>query len=794
MKILHTRLALSLLLGAAAAASPAADSDWPQFRGPEHNGASHSGVLASASFGLEIDWKRPLGSGYSAISVVSERAVTMFTDGEKDYVVSFALDDGEELWRLELAEMYRGHGGSSDGPISTPTIHDGVVYALGAHGHLVAASLETGEELWRVELDGETNSREPVWGYSTTPIVSADRVIVLTGGDSGYSITAFDARSGDLSWHSGDDRVGYQSPTLTDLSGEPVVVAATDNELKALRPRDGSVVWSHRYGDDNDEGFGQPVLLPEGRILLNTWEEAIMFQLSEEQGEYSVEELWRSRNLKRTYALPVYHEGYLYGFNGRFLSCIDPDTGEAVWRSRPPGGDGLILVDGRLVITAAEGDLVVADANPEGYREMARIPLFEDTNLTFPSIVGKYIYARNDVDVARVRITESRTTEMKPAPEQRMEIPEGEFGDFVRGLTAADQRAKERMVDDFMDSQESFPVIEGEGKVHFVYRGEVEDVALLGSMLDDGEEVPLSKVDGTDFYFHTLDLDPEGHWEYRYSVNYGDLIEDPHNRLSIGSLSGPSSELRMPRWPVPAHVAVPEGPRGRIEAFQFESRILENEREIQVYLPAGYRSAENAGRRYPLVLYNNGDSALDNARIDRSLDNLIGRSVEPMIVALLPRVGAEFGGPPADDYVRMLSDELVPHLDATYRTQTEPSTRTILGVGSGAYISAYAALTAPGHFGKLATQSLYVNRATEEAFWKAIDEGEPQPIEIYIEWSRHDYDVPDADLDAAADSEEFANRLSARGYTIERSFVTGAAGWGAWRATIDQILEGFYPL
>ena len=74
-------------------------------------------TFSSRGFGLELIWKKPLGSGYSRIAVADGRGVTMFSDGEFDRLVALDVDTGEEIWRYQIATTYRGHDGSQDGPI-----------------------------------------------------------------------------------------------------------------------------------------------------------------------------------------------------------------------------------------------------------------------------------------------------------------------------------------------------------------------------------------------------------------------------------------------------------------------------------------------------------------------------------------------------------------------------------------------------------------------------------------------------------------------------------------------------
>jgi enterochelin esterase-like enzyme len=222
--------------------------------------------------------------------------------------------------------------------------------------------------------------------------------------------------------------------------------------------------------------------------------------------------------------------------------------------------------------------------------------------------------------------------------------------------------------------------------------------------------------------------------------------------------------------------------------LSFASKIRDGERTIDIYLPAGYDSGD---RRYPLLLVNEGDEALKIAKMDVSLDNLIGVSAAPVIVAFVPAHWTETMGDNRDSYVRMLTEELVPHLDKTYRTQADPASRGIMGTMGGAAIASYAALKQPGCFGKLATQSFIFLRFEEELS-KLIAEADPSQLDAYIEISSNDFKR--SDIDAAADSRKLAELLRKRGIPVHEQAVTGAPSWSSWRAQTGIILEWFAPL
>ena len=64
---------------------------------------------------------------------------------------------------------------------------------------------------------------------------------------------------------------------------------------------------------------------------------------------------------------------------------------------------------------------------------------------------------------------------------------------------------------------------------------------------------------------------------------------------------------------------------------------------------------------------------------------------------------------------------------------------------------------------------------------------------LFVEWSSNDYDMPEAGIDSARDSAEFAARVRESGGEVRTSEVVGAAGWGSWRAGYGDYLALFFP-
>jgi len=773
---------------------------------------------------LELVWKAALGSGYSRFAVASGLAVTMFSDGEFDHAVALDVATGEEIWRYRIAATYRGHDGSRDGPISTPVIEAGVVYGLGPAGHLFALTLADGRLIWSTEITQGEGARPPVWGFATTPLIAGDVLIVQTGGGDGRSVTGFRKQTGQVLWAVGNDTVGYQSPAIGTLMGQQQVVAVGNHEMMGIRPDTGELLWSHTIGELYAEGSEQAVFPGNDHLLVQFYgdgpgrrgSDAVLYQVRKNEDGWAVDEIWRTTALRRSWAAPVVHAGQVYGFDGSFLTCVDLATGRLLWKSRPPGNGGLSLVDGRLVTFSYQGVVTVIDATPVGYREIASQPVADHGSYQAPTVAEGRIFVRNFTEVASLRVIASGAGATRGTDAAASPLLQGAFGTFVRRVEAAPADEKAGLIDAFLATQQEFPILEGDSTVHFVYRADVDDIALYGSMADAESGAPMVRIPGTDFHYASYAAEPNTRWEYWFLLDFDRVVPDPRNprrtraRGWRNNSGAPMdvSEVALPKWIPPPYLEAPSERRGRIERFVFSiptdlanafatrRASLVAEREVRVYLPPGY---DSGSARYPLLIVNDGIDALEQGRMDQALDYLVGRTVAPVIVAFVEGPRSELAGTRrlTDAYVQLVVDALVPLLDRTYRTVAGSQARAMMGAGQGGVAAVYAALHYPQVFGKVAVQSpgLFWNPGSE--LLSAVRDQDPIPVEFYVDWNRYDLRVRNsagANFDLREDTRAFAALLKAKGYAVTGGEAAEGFGWTSWRATTDQLLEALFPL
>ncbi len=168
-------------------------SKWPSFRGPAQDGVSRGGPK------LETDWQAhppkelwriPVGPAWSSFVSVNQYLITQEQRGDEEAVVCYDSETGKQVWEKKWpSRFFEALGGL--GPRSTPTYADGHIYALGAAGVLVKLNVHDGSQVWQADIKKESKRSEaPMWGFSASPLVVNNLVIVHAGGKDDRGILA----------------------------------------------------------------------------------------------------------------------------------------------------------------------------------------------------------------------------------------------------------------------------------------------------------------------------------------------------------------------------------------------------------------------------------------------------------------------------------------------------------------------------------------------------------------------------------------------------------------------------
>ena len=382
-----------------------AATDWPGFRGPNHDGVSAEKIAAWPAEGPKQLWKAELGPGHSTVAVVAGKVYSMGRDmkAKQDIVFCLSADTGTTIWKYPYDAAATDYGG---GPRATPAVEGKAVYTLSADGQVFCLDADSGKPIWSRNLLKEWNLKTQRHFLAGSPIIDGDWV-VLNVGPSG---TALDKKTGNVVWKSEGD-ASFSSPVPVNLGGKRVVALFAATQLLIADPASGRKLASYDWKSTDNDNIIDPVIVND-KIFISA-----SYPLERRPGAAllgingdRVSLAW-SKPFRCQYASPVLVGDCLYmlveaGWMKDDLVCVSAKDGSEKWRQKEVGSGGLTAADGQLLILSRGGDLILTEASPVAYRELGRTKVFPEEAVggkpkpavcwTGPVFCSGRIYARNE--------------------------------------------------------------------------------------------------------------------------------------------------------------------------------------------------------------------------------------------------------------------------------------------------------------------------------------------------------------------------------------------------------------
>ena len=224
----------------------AAESWWPQFRGPNCSGVSES-AHPPAAFGPGTNelWKVAVPGGVSSPVVWGDRIFLTAFDAGKLEVHCYARKDGRQLWKraapTEKLEEFHPTEGS---PAASSCATDGrrVVSYFGSYG-LICHDF-AGKELWRHPLPVAKTAGG--FGSGSSPTLANGRVFINRDMQKNCALLAVELKTGQRAWETPrpDVSQSYGSAMVWKNNGVEEVVMSGSLKLKAYDPKTGAERWS----------------------------------------------------------------------------------------------------------------------------------------------------------------------------------------------------------------------------------------------------------------------------------------------------------------------------------------------------------------------------------------------------------------------------------------------------------------------------------------------------------------------------------------------------------------------
>ena len=387
---------------------------WPQWRGLRRDGQSDER-------GLLRDWRSApprsawtvehVGRGFSTPATTGDGLYVNGHFGEEEFLVAFRWPAGtgvatpEPTWRTSLGKT---GDVSYPGSRSTPTVDGDRIYAQSTGGAIVCLNRATGDIIWQrhlVEDFGGTMMSH--WGFSESPLVDGEQVIVTPGSDAA-AVVALNKSTGATNWKSEIESAGgaaYSSLVVSEGAGVRQYITLLGRGLVGVAADNGRLLWTYDRIANKTANIPTPIVRGDDVFTSTGYQTgAALVHLSRDGEKVKAEEVYflPPKTLQNHHGGLVLVGDHVYGGAGHkqgFPICVEFATGKVVW-SRPRGpGDGSAAVsyaDGHLYFRYQNGTMALIEATPEGYHEKGQfeIPQVEDPSWPHPVITRGLLLLR----------------------------------------------------------------------------------------------------------------------------------------------------------------------------------------------------------------------------------------------------------------------------------------------------------------------------------------------------------------------------------------------------------------
>ncbi len=368
--------------------------DWFRWRGPQLNGVSaevdwdHRRIADRNS----QRWQRNVGIGFSSVVTKSGLLLTSGHQDGSDTVHCIDAAGGDIVWQFSYPSPLDARE-FDGGPTSTPTIDDDRVYALSREGDLFCFDARSGQIIWRKQIVDLAGVRVPGWGFSASPLVVGD-TLLINAGDAGLALNKL---TGNLLWKSADKDCGYGTPTLMKQNEQTIAIIPSGRSYVAVDVETGREQWRQRWLTSFGCNAADPII-DSGRVFLSSGYNRGAALLAVRGAAPAI--LWKNKSMRNQISSSILIDGYLYGVDGDIddqtsLNCVDLETGEIRWSDSEINPGAIAAAGDRLIVLSKSGELTIAQVSAKGLQVLVSRKVLQAKCWTTPVLSNHRIFCRD---------------------------------------------------------------------------------------------------------------------------------------------------------------------------------------------------------------------------------------------------------------------------------------------------------------------------------------------------------------------------------------------------------------
>lgn len=379
---------------------PIAAQDWPQWRGPNRDGAVAAfREPARWPEALKQQWRVDIGLGYATPVLVGPRLYLFTRQGEEEVMTAIDAASGKAVWRSAYAAPFNMVGATARhgaGPKSTPTYANGRLFSLGMTNIVTAFDAATGKQLWQKPA----TKAQPAFHTAMSPLVDGNLVIVHVGGPGEGALSAYDVATGNVRWTWTGDSPAYGSPIVVDLGGTRQVVTFTHQYLVGVSLANGELLWQRPFRTPSDTTSQTPILFRDTIIQNGRSNGVTAFRVVRRDGKWSTEDVWQTKDVSLYMTNGVVADGVLYGLShlnaGQYFG-LDLATGAVLWRSEPRQAENaaMLLAGSAIFSLEDDGELVVMKTSRTAMDVLRRYDVADSQTWAQPTLSGNRLFVKD---------------------------------------------------------------------------------------------------------------------------------------------------------------------------------------------------------------------------------------------------------------------------------------------------------------------------------------------------------------------------------------------------------------